>query len=89
LALSSWCLYLLECRNGALYAGITNDLQARYEAHRSGKGAKYTRANPPVRILASCPFADRSEASRAEARVKALPAYLKIPFVLDAGGACH
>lgn len=87
--MSAWCLYLLECRNGALYAGITNDLQARYEAHRSGKGAKYTRSNPPVRILASCPFPDRSTASRAEARVKALPSYLKIPFVLDAGGARH
>ena len=48
-----WCLYLLECRNGAYYAGITNRLQARYAAHVAGTGAKYTRANPPLQLLAS------------------------------------
>jgi len=58
-----WCVYLIECRNGAWYAGITNDLDARYAAHVAGKGARYTRANPPVRLLGSRPFADRSEAS--------------------------
>ena len=36
----SWVLYLVECANGALYAGITNDLPKRMEAHASGKGAK-------------------------------------------------
>ena len=60
-----WCLYLLECRNGAYYAGITNRLEARYAAHLAGTGAKYTRANPPVRVLASRGYPDRSAASRA------------------------
>ena len=45
----TWFLYLLECNNGAYYAGITNDLQARFETHLAGKGARYTRANPPVK----------------------------------------
>ena len=49
-AASPWHLYLIECRNGTLYAGITNDLERRYAQHASGKGAKYTRANPPVRL---------------------------------------
>ena len=60
-----WCLYLLECRNGAYYAGITNRLEARYAAHLAGTGAKYTRANPPVRVVASRAYPDRSAASRA------------------------
>jgi len=70
-----------------MYAGITNDVPKRYGAHCSGKGAKYTRANPPVRLLATCPFPDRSEASKAEYRIKKLPAARKIAYLLDSGGS--
>ena len=75
-----WVLYLLECKNGAYYAGITNDLDARYAAHLAGKGAKYTRANPPVRILASLAYLDRSAASVAEAQLKKLPRAKKVAY---------
>jgi putative endonuclease len=71
---------LLECNNGAYYAGITNDLQARFAAHLAGKGARYTRANPPVKILASKLYADRSSASVAEAQLKSLPRHKKLAF---------
>ena len=37
-----WYLYLIECQNGAYYAGISNNVAARYAKHVSGKGAKYT-----------------------------------------------
>ena len=47
-----WYVYLLECRNGSYYAGISNDVDARFQAHLAGKGAKYTRAHPPVKLLA-------------------------------------
>lgn len=80
---SAWWLYLLECRGGTYYAGITNDLEARYQAHQAGRGAKYTRANPPVRILASRVYADRSEASIAEAHLKKLPRARKLAFFTD------
>ena len=76
----SWFLYLLECNNGAYYAGITNDLPARFAAHLSGKGARYTRANPPIKIIASQPYLDRSSASVAEAQLKALPKNKKLQF---------
>jgi len=66
----SWHLYLLECEGGTYYAGITNNLQARFRAHQSGRGAKYTRANPPLRILASLAYPDRSSASSAEASLE-------------------
>jgi putative endonuclease len=71
---------LLECNNGAYYAGITNDLQARFTAHLVGKGARYTRANPPVKIIASKFYADRSSASVAEAVLKNLPRSKKLAF---------
>lgn len=76
----SWVLYLLECNNGAFYAGITNNMEQRYAAHLAGKGARYTRANPPVKILATKPYADRSAASAAEAQLKRLPRYRKLGF---------
>jgi putative endonuclease len=76
-----WCLYLIECRNGSLYAGITNNLQARYEAHAAGRGARYTRANPPVRLVGTRPYADRAAASRAEWEIKRLPKGRKIAYL--------
>jgi putative endonuclease len=75
-----WILYLLECNNGTYYAGITNDLQARFAVHLAGKGARYTRANPPVKIIASKFYADRSSASIAEAALKNLPRSKKLAF---------
>ncbi len=65
-----WHLYLLACRGGNTYTGITNDVLRRYAAHQAGKGARYTRANPPAAILGVQPFADRSSASRAEYQLK-------------------
>ncbi|NOG31286.1 GIY-YIG nuclease family protein [Halomonas sp. TBZ9] len=64
-----WYLYLLECRRGT-YIGITNNLAKRYQAHCEGKGARYTRANPPLALLGAQPFADRAAASRAEYQLK-------------------
>ena len=75
-----WVLYLLECSNDTYYAGITNNLQARFDAHVAGKGARYTRANPPVKVLASKPYPNRSSASIAEAQLKNLPRSKKLGF---------
>lgn len=82
-----WHLYLLLCRNGSYYAGITNDLQARYQAHLAGTGARYTRANPPVQLLGSRPYPDRAAASRAEWRLKRLPRERKLAWLLTGDGS--
>lgn len=76
-----WHLYLLECRGGSFYAGITNDLAARLRAHQTGRGARYTRSHPPVRLLCSKVYPDRSSASRAEWAVKQLPKSKKVAFL--------
>ncbi|MBI5919474.1 MAG: GIY-YIG nuclease family protein [Nitrosomonadales bacterium] len=68
----SWHCYLLECADGTLYCGITNDLDRRLAAHNSGEGAKYTRSRAPVRLAYSEPCADRSSALKREAQVKRL-----------------
>jgi len=66
-------VYILECNNGSLYTGYTNDLQKRYQEHREGKGAKYTRSFKPVAIVKSWRvFTERSVAMQVEAYIKKL-----------------
>ena len=67
-----WYLYLLVCRDGRTYSGIAIDVAARFAAHSRGKGAKFTRSNPPVRVLGARPFATKSDALKAEAALKKL-----------------
>jgi putative endonuclease len=70
----------LECSDGSYYAGITNDLENRINAHNNGTGAKYTRGRSPVRLIAQQAFENRSEASKAESQIKKLPKNLKPGF---------
>jgi len=76
-----WCLYLIECRDGSFYAGITNNLAARYAAHVAGRGARYTRAHPPLRLIGAKPYENRSAASRAEWEIKQLPKQRKVAYL--------
>jgi putative endonuclease len=69
---SGWFVYMLECNGGRIYTGIAVDVAARYEKHRSGRGAAFTRMHKPRRILAVMACADRSEASKVEAQLKKL-----------------
>ena len=75
-----WWLYLLVCRDGRTYAGIATDVAARFVAHSSGKGAKFTRSNPPVRVLGAQAFASKSEALKAEAALKKLDRTQKLAW---------
>jgi putative endonuclease len=64
--------YILECEDGSYYTGWTNDLGQRYEAHCSGKGAKYTRAHKPVKIAYYEISKTKEEAMRREWQIKQL-----------------
>lgn len=66
-------VYLLECRGGRLYAGITTDVERRLREHRgASKGARFTRAHPPVKLVATVRVASRSAALRLEASIRKL-----------------
>jgi predicted GIY-YIG superfamily endonuclease len=67
-----WYVYLLRCGDGTLYAGATADVEARLAAHRSGKGARYTRGRGPLTIVHREELPDRSAALRREAELKRL-----------------
>lgn len=76
-----WFVYLIECMDGSLYTGITNDVTARYAAHCAGKGARYTRSHPPKLLLGWQACADRVEAARLEYRIKRLKPAAKRRFI--------
>lgn len=78
---NAWFLYLIECLDGSIYTGIAIDVAARYAEHASGKGARYTRAHPPARLLASIEYPDRSSAAKAEYRIKQLKATAKRKYL--------
>ena len=83
----TWFLYVIECRDGSLYTGITVDVARRYAQHVAGKGAKYTRSRPPVRVLAVMEFADRSTALKAEYALKQLPVPQKLAWCKENAAA--
>lgn len=69
-----WVLYILRTADARLYTGITTDLERRVTEHSQGGalGAKALRGRSPFTVVFISPFADRSQASVAEYRVKQL-----------------
>ena len=68
----SWYLYILRCKDNTLYTGITTDVARRLEAHRSGKGAKYTRGRCPLELVYQESCGTHSDALRRELEIKAM-----------------
>jgi putative endonuclease len=71
----------VHCANDTLYTGYAVDVAARVAKHNAGKGAKYTRINGPVVLLASWQMAGRIEALKLERRIKALPRAHKLALI--------
>ena len=76
-----WYLYILRCKDGSLYTGITTDVEKRLEAHQSGKGAKYTRGRGPLALVYKEECGDHSEALKRELEVKALTRAEKLKLI--------
>jgi putative endonuclease len=77
-----WHVYILKCRDGTLYAGITTDLARRVLEHNSAKsGAKYTSARRPVRVVYRKKYKNRSLALKEEARIKKLKRSEKLALI--------
>ena len=70
--MNSWKLYILRCGDGTLYTGITTDVEKRLEAHRTGKGAKYTRGRTPLELVYREDCGDHSAALKREIEIKKL-----------------
>lgn len=68
----AWYVYILRCGDGTLYTGMTDDVQRRLDAHRAGKGAKYTRGRGPLELAYTEEQPDKSTALRRECAIKRL-----------------
>jgi predicted GIY-YIG superfamily endonuclease len=67
-----WSLYILECRDGSFYTGVTNDIDRRIRKHREGTASRYTRTRRPVVLVYQEACGTRSRALERECAVKAL-----------------
>ena len=76
-----WKLYILRCRDGSLYTGITDDVQRRLQAHASGKGAKYTRGRGPLTLIHTEELPDKSAALKREHAIKKLSRQEKLALI--------
>ncbi len=65
-------VYILQCSDGSLYTGTTNDVQKRLKVHESGKGSKYVRAKSPFKLVYKEEVLDKSAALKREAAIKKL-----------------
>lgn len=75
--------YILECSDGTLYCGWTNDLGKRLTAHNSGKGAKYTKSRLPVKLVYYETFATPNEAMSREYSIKKMTRSEKIKLIKE------
>jgi putative endonuclease len=75
-----WQVYIIECKNGSLYTGITSDVGRRYKEHELGS-ARYTSYNPPVKLLYTEKCADRSGALKREFEIKSWTRSKKLALI--------
>ena len=78
-----WSVYLVRCRDGSLYTGITTDLVRRLAAHNSGTASRYTRSRRPVRVVHEETGFTHSTALKREAAIKRLPRPKKLALLAE------
>lgn len=81
-----WTVYILECGDGTLYTGITDDLTRRLAAHQAGKGAKYTRGRGPLTLRYRETLPDKGAALKRECAIKRLRRGEKMAVIHEYAG---
>lgn len=74
-------VYILKCSDDSLYTGWTNNLEKRFKAHFTGKGAKYTKARLPVELVYYEEFEDKIDAMKREYEIKQLKRKEKLELI--------
>ena len=82
---NAWWVYILRCRNGALYTGVSTDVQRRVGEHadQGRRSARFTRAFAPVELVYTCRIGSKSRAYRVEYRIKRLSRGKKAALVAE------
>jgi putative endonuclease len=81
--MDDWYVYILECMDDSLYTGITNNLDKRMQAHKTGSGSKYVKRKGFKQILHAIQVKDKSEAAKLEYKIKQLQRNDKITFFMQ------
>ncbi len=81
----NWSIYMLRCKNGALYTGICTDVRRRVGEHLAGgsKAARYTRQFGPIQLVYDTMIGEMSLALKVEKRIKKLSKRKKELIVLQ------
>lgn len=77
----AYSIYLIECGDGSIYAGITTDVARRFREHAAGTGARYTRARRVKRVLYTEELPSRSAALKREAEIKSWKRSRKLALI--------
>jgi putative endonuclease len=76
-----WFVYIIKCVDGSLYTGSTNNLEKRFEKHKTGKASKYTRSHKPEKIVFFKKYTSKIVALRKEREIKKLTRKEKLIFL--------
>ena len=76
-----WYVYVIECKDGKLYTGITNNLERRVRDHNSGSASKFTKYRAPVKLLYTESYPNKPQALRREAQIKRLKRTEKLVLI--------
>jgi len=81
--MKNWKVYVVRCRDGSLYTGISDDVRARVEMHNTGKGARFTRGRGPVKLVYEENCGDKGKALRREYEIKKMDKSDKERLVIE------
>ena len=76
-----WIVYILQCADGTLYTGITNDVERRMAEHEAGRAAKYTKGRGPLQLVYQDICQDRGLATKREIKIKSLDRKAKLLLI--------
>ena len=76
-----YSVYILLCKGNVLYTGIAKDVVTRFEKHQAGKGAKFTKSHPPIKVMAHKVVGSKSNALKIEYVIKQMPRPKKLAYL--------
>ena len=82
-------VYILRCKDGSYYTGHAKDVEKRFEMHKKGRGARYTRIHEPEKLVYTEQFENRGEAMKRERKIKKLSHDKKQQLILENNESAH
>jgi predicted GIY-YIG superfamily endonuclease len=87
--LPHYYVYILRCKDGSYYTGHAKDVQKRFEMHKKGRGARYTRIHEPEELVYIEQFENRGEAMKRERKIKKFSHDRKQQLILENGTSAN